>query len=251
MGNFIKIGIIGDFESERPSHKATNEALNHCADYLRINLELQWLPTELLERDTDKSISKFDGLWCAPGVYKSMKGALNAIQFAREKDYPFIGTCAGFQHTVIEYARNKLGLNDAQHAEYDPHASNLIITALSCSLVGETRKIFINKNSRIYKFYNKTEVEERFSCNFGLNPNYRKLIDENGFKVVGTDEKGEVRILELPQNKFFIATLFQPQLSSLSTDPHKLILAYLACTKEFQLLLPGLMRLKATKPSSY
>jgi CTP synthase (UTP-ammonia lyase) len=59
------------------------------------------------------------------------------------------------------------------------------------------------------------------------------LIDESGFKVVGTDERGEMRILELPQNKFFIATLFQPQLSSLPTNPHKLILAYLTCSKEF------------------
>lgn len=141
MSSSIKIGIIGDFDLERPSHKATNEALNHCADYLEINLELQWLPTESLERDADRSISKFDGLWCAPGSpYKSMKGALNAIRFAREKDYPFIGTCGGFQHAVIEYAQNKLGLNDPQHAEYGPNGSNLFITALSCSLVGETRK---------------------------------------------------------------------------------------------------------------
>ncbi|HBS60011.1 MAG TPA: glutamine amidotransferase [Firmicutes bacterium] len=233
MSDCLEIGIIGNFESDRPSHKATNEALNHGADYLGINLVLRWLPTESLEKDTDKSIGKFDGLWCSPGVYKSMKGALNAIQFAREKDYPFMGTCAGFQYAVIEYARHKLGLNDAQHAEYDPDASNLMITALSCSLVGETRKIMINKNSRVYKFYNKTEVEERFSCNFGLNPHYRKLIDESGFKVVGTDEKDEARILELSQNKFFIATLFQPQLSSLPGEPHKLILAYLTCAKEF------------------
>lgn len=229
MNNSFKIGIIGDFESERPSHMVTNEALSHCADYLRINLELQWLPTESLLGDVGEIINKFDGLWCAPGVYKSMKGALNAIRFARENDYPFIGTCAGFQYTVIEYARNKLGLIDAQHAEYAPDASNLIITPLSCSLVGETRKVFINKNSRICEFYGKTEVEERFSCNFGINPEYRKLVDESGFKVVGTDENGEARILELPRNKFYIATLFQPQLSSSAVNPHKLILAYLTC----------------------
>ncbi|MDF2565786.1 MAG: hypothetical protein K0Q53_2190 [Massilibacillus sp.] len=169
MSNLIKIGIIGDFESGRQSHEATNEALNHCADYLGICLESQWLPTESLEKDIDKSVTYFDGLWCAPGEYKSIQGALNAIQFARENDYPFIGTCAGFQHTVLEYARNKLGLHDAQHTEYDPNASNLIITALSC-LIGKTGKIFINKNSKVYKFYNKTEIEERFSCNFGLTP---------------------------------------------------------------------------------
>jgi CTP synthase (UTP-ammonia lyase) len=234
--SFIKIGIIGDFDSERPSHKATNEALNHCANYLGINIDLKWLPTESLEFDTNKSIINFDGLWCAPGSpYKSMKGAINAIRFAREKDYPFIGTCGGFQHAVIEYAQNKLELNNVQHAEYNPDASNLFITALSCSLIGETRKIFINENSIIFKFYNQTEVEERYNCNFGINPEYQNLIDEKGFKVVGVDENGEARILELPQNKFFIATLFQPQLSSSPTNPHKLILAYLTCSKEFHL----------------
>ncbi len=235
MSNFIKIGIIGDYEPQRLSHKATIEALNHCADNLKINLELQWLPTESLEGEVDKSFIGLDGLWCAPGVYKSMEGALNAIQFAREKDYPFIGTCGGFQYTVIEYARNILGFKEAQHAKYNPDASNLIITALSCSLVGETRKVFINQKSRIYKYYGKKEVDERFSCNFGINPDYRKLIDESGFKVVGTDEKGEVRILDLPKNRFFTATLFQPQLSSLPTNPHKLILAYLSCVKQFHL----------------
>jgi CTP synthase (UTP-ammonia lyase) len=158
-----------------------------------------------------------------------MKGAINAIRFAREKDYPFIGTCGGFQHAVIEYAQNQLEINGAKHAEYSPDTSNLFITALSCSLVGETRKIFIKKNSKTFKYYDKTEVEERYNCSFGLNPDYQKLIDEHGFKVVGTDEKGEARILELPQNKFFIATLFQPQLSSSPTNPHKLILAYLMC----------------------
>jgi len=236
VDDLIKIGIIGDFDLERPSHKATNEALKHCANYLEINLELQWLSTESLERDVDKSIRKFDGLWCAPGSpYKSMNGALNAIQFARENNYPFIGTCAGFQHTVIEYAQNKLGLKDVKHAEYDPYDSNLFISALSCSLVGETQKIFIDKNSKIYQFYNKSEVEERYNCNFGLNPHYQKMIDESGFRVVGTDDKGEARILELPQNKFFIATLFVPQQNSLPTIPHKLIVAYLTCSKEFHL----------------
>jgi CTP synthase (UTP-ammonia lyase) len=233
MSTSIKIGIIGDFEPDRLSHKATINALNHCADKLELDVELQWIPTTSLEKDESKNLSRFDGFWCAPGVYQNVKGALNAIRFARENDYPFIGTCAGFQYTVIEYARNVLGLREAQHAEYDPDATSLIITALSCSLVGETRNIFISENSMIYNSYNKTQAGERFSCNFGINPIYRKLIDESGFKVVGTDENGEVRILELSQNKFYIATLFQPQLSSLPENPHKLILAFLTAAKEF------------------
>jgi CTP synthase (UTP-ammonia lyase) len=130
---------------------------------------------------------------------------------------------------VIEYAQNELGLADAQHAEDDSGESNLFITALSCSLIGETRKIWITPGSRAYKIYNQTEVEERYNCNFGLNPLYQNLLDARGFKVAGTDENGETRILELPQNRFYIATLFQPQLGSLPLNPHKLIVAFLDC----------------------
>lgn len=231
----VKVGIIGDFDPVRQSHQATNEALHHCADYLGITLELEWLPTVLLEKAIDNRLGQFDGFWCAPGVYGSGNGALRAIKFARENDYPFIGTCAGFQYTVMEYARNKLGLDDVQHAEYNPGAANLIITPLACSLVGETRKILINENSTVFKYYGKAESTERFSCNFGINDAYRQMIEESGFKIVSIDEQGEVRILELTRNRFFVATLFQPQLSSVAANPHKLILAYLHCLKEFHL----------------
>lgn len=233
MDDPIRIGIIGDYDPNRLSHKATDEALRHCAEHLDMDIEVRWLPTGSLETNAESSISGFDGLWCAPGEYGSKHGALNAIRFAREDDRPFIGTCAGFQFTVIEYARNKLGLADVQHAEYDANAANLIIVPLSCSLVGETRKVFINENSRVQGYYRETEVEERFSCRFGIDPHYRELIDESGFRVVGTDENGEARILELDQKRFYVATLFQPQLSSTRVNPHRLISAYLVCSKEY------------------
>lgn len=234
MNTLTKIGIIGDFNGEFPPHKATNEALKHCADYLGIDLEIQWLPTESLENDVEAVLNKFDGLWCAPGSpYNSMEGALKAIKFARENNYPFIGTCGGFQHVILEYARNVLNFKDAQHAEYDPYASKLFISALTCSLVGKILKIFIDRNSKAHEFYNKVEIEEHYYCNFGLNPEYQKLIDEGGLKVVGTDEQGEARIVELPQKNFFIATLFVPQLNSSPEIPHRLIIEFLSHAKEF------------------
>ena len=138
----IKIGIIGDFDPARPSHIATNDALNHSADYLKINIEIEWIPTESLENDMVKSLRQFDGLWCAPGSpYKSMNGAINAIRFARENDYPFIGTCGGYQHAVIEFARNKLGLAEAQQCRINPEEANLFISSLSCTLIGEREKL--------------------------------------------------------------------------------------------------------------
>ena len=94
MAQKIKIGIIGEFHPDRPSHNATNQALNHAAKALSINLDVAWLPTEPLENDSQiMNLVNFDALWCAPGgLYKSKIGTIRAIQFAREQGWPFIGT---------------------------------------------------------------------------------------------------------------------------------------------------------------
>jgi CTP synthase (UTP-ammonia lyase) len=94
MNKKIKIGIIGEFHPDRPSHNATDQALNHAAEALSINLDIEWLLTQPLENDSKiMNLVNFDALWCAPGgLYKSKIGTIRAIQFAREKDWPFIGT---------------------------------------------------------------------------------------------------------------------------------------------------------------
>ena len=231
--SLIKIGVIGDYDG-RPSHLATNEAINHCASYLGLKQEIQWIDTDLLEDSKELNLSKFDALWCAPGSpYKSAQGAMNAIQFARENNYPFIGTCGGFQHVVLEFARDVLGLSEIKQADFDPYTPNLFISALSCSLVAETKKILLTANTKAAKVYGLKNIEERYNCNFGLNDQFKNQIVTHGFVVSGTDEIGDTRILELPQNNFFIATLFQPQLSSTPENPHNLILAYLQSAEEF------------------
>jgi len=94
MDQKIKIGIIGEFHPDRPSHNATNQALNHAAEALSINLDIAWLLTQPLENDSKiMNLVNFDALWCAPGgLYKSKIGTIRAIQFARENGWPFIGT---------------------------------------------------------------------------------------------------------------------------------------------------------------
>ena len=193
MNNIVRVGIIGDFDEKRLSHKATNEALHHCADSLSMNIEIQWLPTENLEENINGKLCEFDALWCSPGSpYRSYIGAINAIQFARENNYPFIGTCGGFQHTVMEYAKNVLGVIEVNHEEYNPDASSFFITALSCSLLGETRKIYLKNGSIIQKIYGEDEIEERYNCKFGLNIKFQDTFDKSGFHVVGVDSNKEV-----------------------------------------------------------
>ena len=94
MNQLLRIGIIGDFNPNYPSHAATNEALNHAARALSLDVDQVWLPTQSLESEaSEKELNNLDGLWCAPGSpYKSTRGALKAIRFAREMDRPFLGT---------------------------------------------------------------------------------------------------------------------------------------------------------------
>jgi CTP synthase (UTP-ammonia lyase) len=94
MNQPVKVGIIGDFDPNRRSHIATNEALGHATTALSITVECSWLPTQSLDDEgSEAMLQPFDALWCAPASpYKSMHGALRAIRFAREKDWPFIGT---------------------------------------------------------------------------------------------------------------------------------------------------------------
>jgi CTP synthase (UTP-ammonia lyase) len=225
----LSIGVIGDYDSQFAPHPATNEGLEHAAAELGTKVDVSWLGTSSLEdADLAQLADAHDAFWCAPGSpYKSLDGALRAIRLAREAGVPFLGTCGGFQHVVIEYARNVLGFEDAQHAEYDPYASDLFISELSCSLAGQTMEVRLASDSRVAGFYGQTETLEQYYCNFGLNPEHERHLHDGGLRIVGKDQDGEARVLELPDHPFYIATLFVPQLSSSPGSPHPLITAYL------------------------
>lgn len=127
-----------------------------------------------------------------------------------------------------------LGIQDAEHEETAPDASRLIITKLTCSLVGQFQGINITPGTLAHQAYGKEEVIEQFHCNYGLNPSYRDSIIQGGLKIVGVDPDGEVRIIELTDHQFFMATLFLPQLSSQSEIPHPLIVAFLKAAVDYQ-----------------
>lgn len=225
----MKLAIIGDYNKDYRPHIATNEAIGHSLEKFEIPLQYDWISTDKIETDFEKIISTYNGYWIAPGSpYKSMTGALRIIKHARENNIPTLGTCGGFQHMVIEFARNVLGITDAEHAEYDPYSSRLVVNPLSCSLVGQTLEIELTeKSSMTFKVFGTEKIKEKYYCNFGLNPEYQNQLDEKGFKIVGSDKLNEARILELKNHKFFIATLFVPQDNSTFEKPHKLVTEFL------------------------
>ena len=226
--------MVGDYDQANSTHRATDAALEHAAAALGIDTESSWIATDSVVSEEDVSAGGFDGLLIAPGSpYRSMDGALRTIEFARTNDVPLLGTCGGFQHVVLEFARNVLGISDANHAEYDPYASKLFITPLSCSLAGLEMEVRIRPGTRARHAYGRRAATERYYCNFGLNPEYEKTLLAAGLVVSGEDQDGEARIVELPEKSWFVATLFVPQMNSTPAEAHPLISALVAEAARF------------------
>jgi CTP synthase (UTP-ammonia lyase) len=155
-----------------------------------------------------------------------MQGALEAIRHARESRLPFLGTCGGFQHALVEFARNVAGIPAADHAESSPDAAVPVVTLLCCSLVGASGEIHFTPGSRLAAIFNGNSTVGEYRCSYGLNPDYRARLEEAGLRFSGFDADEEIRALELPSHPFFIGTLFQPERSSFSGKAHPLVTTF-------------------------
>jgi CTP synthase (UTP-ammonia lyase) len=219
-----RIALIGEYDPASSHHAATNAALRHSSDRLAADVSTAWIGTEAL---SDELFEHVSAVFVAPGSpYKDLEKTLAAIRFAREHGVPCLGTCGGFQHMVIEYARNVLGVPEAQHAEYDPAAESPFIMPLACSLAGRSMALTFQPDSQVAGAYGATSATEQYFCNFGVDPSRVALLKSGPLRVVGADAEGEVRIIELPDHPFFIGTLFVPQLRSLPGRPHPLVTAF-------------------------
>jgi CTP synthase (UTP-ammonia lyase) len=223
----INIGLIGDFDPNVTAHQAIPLALQGAAEALGVRVAFDWVPT--LEIVSGERVYGFDGLWCVPASpYRSMQGALRAIRHARECGVPFLGTCGGFQHAIVEYARNVLAWADAEHAETAPHAARAVIAALACSLVEVTSVVRLFPGSRIASAYAGSEATETYRCRYGLNPKFRAALLEGPLRPSAEDASGEIRAVELDGHPFFVATLFQPERAALAGRRVPLASAFVA-----------------------
>ena len=218
--------ILGEYNPDSETHCATDAAIRHSLVGLSAKLTASWISTETIE---ESDIVQAHGLWVAPGSpYKDLSRALQAIRLARENLIPCLGTCGGFQHMVLEFARNVLGFTDAHHAEYTPAASRLFITALSRAVAGMELPVRLQPRTTARNLYGKDDVVERYYCTFGVSPEFSDtLTGSRDLVISGRDLNGEIRIIEIRQHPFFVGTLFVPQTQSREAMPHPLVSGFL------------------------
>ncbi|MGF6204046.1 CTP synthase C-terminal region-related (seleno)protein [Pseudomonas frederiksbergensis] len=228
----IRIALIGDYDPQVTAHQAIPIALGMAAEHSGLDVQFQWLATDRIHADTP--LEHFDGFWCVPASpYRDMDGALRAIRFAREHQRPFLGTCGGFQHAVLEYARNVLGWADAEHGETSPEAARALLTPLTCSLVEAVDSIHLVEGSLIATAYETSEVHEGYRCRYGVNPQFEQALLNGQLNAVGHDSNGDLRAVELQGHPFFVATLFQPERAALKGTLPPLVGALIdACAKQ-------------------
>jgi len=146
--------------------------------------------------------------------YRNPEGALRAIRHARVTRTPFLGTSAGFQYVILEYARNVLGLAEADHQKTNPKTGLPLISPLDAALCGVKARVRFADGSRLRRAYGKADSVEEYHCSFGLNGRYRRLLEGRDLYVAAVDDQDEIRAVELDGHPFFVATLFQPELRS-------------------------------------
>lgn len=229
----IRILLVGDYDDSIIAHGAIPRALALAAAKASAEVSYRWLPTEQITSSDSLPQTNANGIWCVPGSpYKSMDGALTAIRFARENKIPFLGTCGGFQHALIEYARNALNISDADHTESNSTATTPLISKLSCSLVNKSETIRIYPQTRLAKIYDSLKATEPYQCNYGFNAGYKDRFQTGPLRFSAFNDELDVRAFELDDHPFFIGTLFQPERSAASGRAHPIITAFVSAASE-------------------
>ena len=238
----VRIAIVGDFDRFRHSHWATEAALFHAATASKLPLEPAWIATSTLCGADVERLAEFDGVWGAPGSpFASAEGMLTAIRFARERDLPYLGTCAGFQYALIEFTRSVLGVADADSAENRPDGANVVITQIACPMperasgvprLAGADRVEVLPDTLLSTHVGVRDLSEEYFCSFETNDAFVPRWLAAGMRVAARGPRGEMRAFELPDRRFFVATLFQPQLSSRSDAPHPIVTAFLRASAD-------------------
>lgn len=238
----VKIAMVGKYVELHDSYISVNEALKHGGIETRSAVDINWIDSETLEpedADLDAILKDADGI-LVPGGFGSrgIEGKIKAANYARTHNIPYLGICLGMQVAVIEFARNVLGLSDANSAEINPETSNPVIDILpeqkSVQEMGGTMRLgqypcVLNPESKSYQLYGASMIYERHRHRYEVNNDYREEFSKNGVIFAGTSPDNHiVEMMEIPSHPWFVACQFHPEFKSRPNRPHPLFRGFVS-----------------------
>ncbi|HVZ60168.1 MAG TPA: CTP synthase [Terriglobales bacterium] len=242
----VSIALVGKYVEYEDSYKSLKEALIHGALAHNLKLKLSWIEAEGLEtkgNEYEAQLEGFDGILVPGGFGKrGIAGMLNAIRYAREKKVPYFGICLGMQTACIEFARNVVGLEDANSSEFDPATAHRIIYKLrelrGVEELGGTMRLGawpckLEAGSLAYQSYGEAEISERHRHRYEFNREYEEPLTAAGLRITGvTPDSTYVEIVEIADHPYFLGCQFHPEFKSKPLEPHPLFVSFVKAAYE-------------------
>jgi CTP synthase len=238
--------VVGKYITLQDAYKSIYEALIHAGIANDTKVEVKKIDSEDIDKQgAGKLLNGICGILVPGGFgYRGIEGKIKAIRFAREKKIPFLGLCLGMQCAVVEFARNSLGLKEANSTEFRPKTKYPVISLLveqhKIKDLGGTMRLGaypcrIKKNSRAYQVYAEVLIQERHRHRYEFNNKYKKLCEKKGMVFSGIyPKKNLVEIIELKNHPFFIAVQFHPEFKSKPDKAHPLFREFIKAALEKQ-----------------
>lgn len=249
----VTIGFVGKYLSLKESYKSLIESLIHAGANTDTKVNIKWIDSESVE-ENPALLYDVDSI-LVPGGFgeRGIQGKLEAIRYAREKKIPFLGICLGMQLSLIEFARNVLGIKEADSVEFNPQSKEPIIYLIEdfidtqgkkqlrthTSPMGGTMRLgeyecHIKKGTKLYEAYGqKSLIKERHRHRYEANPKYRELFANNGMIISG-ECNGLIESIELENHPWFVAVQFHPEFTSRLQNPNPIILAFVKQTLAYK-----------------
>ncbi len=235
----VTIKIVGKYVGLQDSYKSLNEALVHGGIPHRLKVNIEWVDSEVIEKEGAKRHLKDCNGILVPGGFgeRGIQGKIDAIRMARENKIPFFGICLGMHCATIEYARNVCGLTEANSTEFTPETPQPVIDLLpdqrGLSKLGGTMRLgnypcVVDPNSKTFHAYQRKKIQERHRHRYEFNNNYREEFAAQGLRLSGqSPDKSLVEIIEIDDHPWFIACQFHPEFCSRPRNPAPLFVEFI------------------------
>jgi len=242
----VEIALVGKYVEHHDAYMSIVEAFIHAGAVNRAKVRIRWVQSEdLTASNVAERLGKVSGVLVAPGFGgRGIDGKLAAVEYARVNDIPFFGICLGMQCAVIEFARNRCGMEGANSAEFDSATPFPVIDIMpeqkNIKNMGGTMRLgkydcHLEEGTRAHTAYGAADISERHRHRFELNNELRDQLETCGLRVSGTNpDRGLVEIVEIPENRWFVGVQFHPELKSTVSKPHPLFVDFVKAALEFQ-----------------